>query len=164
MPHHRSRPRRKRTVNDDLGSVGVSTNGLRRVDDAETSRPIPDGPETIGVQSVDERLEALMETIRTWDWRAAAVESGPPRVDEEMSAASVIAATAERPEDYEPTAYRPPPVEGAQESHSGLLEPMPRTIDAPSKPAEASVDARYRRTRADSRSLHGTSVTSGTNH
>lgn len=77
-----------------------------------------------------------METIRTWDWRAASVVAGPPQVDEKVRAASVLAATTGLPQDLEPTIYGPPPVQGAAEAQSGLFEPVPRTVAAHSEPAE----------------------------
>ena len=129
-------------MNDESGPVGVTTNGIRKGHDAEPSKSTHEGTETIAAQSVDERLEALMETIRTWDWRADFVEAGPPRVDEKVRTASVLAAAAEMPEDFEPTIYGPLPVQGAAEAQSGLLEPMPRTVMAPSEPAEPTADTR----------------------
>ena len=37
---------------------------------------------------------SLMETIRTWDWRAAPVQAGPPPADETASTVSALTATA----------------------------------------------------------------------
>ena len=43
---------------------------------------------------LDERLEALMETIRTWDWRASSVGAGLRPTDESASSVSAAATTA----------------------------------------------------------------------
>ena len=92
-------------MSDQLGSVELTTNGTRKATDVERSNLVNDGPDTLSALSVDERLEALMETIRTWDWRADPGGAGLPPADEATRAAGVLAATAttEAREDMEPS-------------------------------------------------------------
>ena len=75
-------------MNDRFGPVGVTTNGTHKVNGAEHPMPAHEGPESLSARSVDERLEALMETIRTWDWRAASIEAGSPRPREDTDGIS----------------------------------------------------------------------------
>ncbi len=108
---HRSRVQRDWPVNDRLEHVEVTTNGIRKVTDAEPPEPIDEAPRSLNGQSVDERLDALMETIRTWDWRAASVEAGPPPPAVAASTVSSLTTTAsaEVREDSEPLTLGPPP-------------------------------------------------------
>jgi len=77
-----------------LGHVEVTTNGTRKVTDAEQPENVHEAPRPLNGQSMDERLDALMETIRTWDWRAAPVEAGPPPANRTASTVSALTATA----------------------------------------------------------------------
>lgn len=118
-------------MSDQLGSVELTTNGTRKATDVERSNLVNDGPDTLSALSVDERLEALMETIRTWDWRADPGGAGLPPADEATRAAGVLAATAttEAREDMEPS-----PVQSAVDTRSFSLEPMvPPVTDLPDK-------------------------------
>jgi len=129
-------------MKDQVSLVGVTTNGTRKANDAEPPNPSHEGPETLSAQSVDERLEALMETIRTWDWRAAPVEAGPPPADETTLTAPGLATTASAQvrEDLEPLTTGPPPVQSTADTRSVVLEPMPRPVTEPSEPADPSAD------------------------
>jgi hypothetical protein len=64
-------------------------------------------------QSVDERLEALMQTIRTWDWRSASVEPNPPSISQpgEALASTQISSVPTRDRESPEIApvVRPPP-------------------------------------------------------
>ena len=78
-------------MSDHLGHVEVPTNGTRKVTDAEPPKASDQAPASfVDGPSVDERLDALMETIRTWDWRAASVEAGPPPADAATSTVSPV--------------------------------------------------------------------------
>jgi hypothetical protein len=133
-------------VNDPLGHVEITTNGSHKVSDHEAPEPTHEGPLPLSAQSVDERLEALMETIRTWDWRAAAVDAGPRPADEAVSTVSGAATTAiaEVREDLEPFAYRSSPVQSAADTQTVVPEapPRPVTFDpvVPLQPAQGSND------------------------
>ena len=58
--------------------IEATTNGTHKVTDAEPSKPIDEAPQSLNGSSVDERLDALLQMIRTWDWRTAPVAAGPP--------------------------------------------------------------------------------------
>ena len=133
MRGDRSRLRRECLVNDPLGHVEITTNGSHKVSDHEAPEPSHEGPPPLSAQSVDERLEALMETIRTWDWRAAAVEAGPRPADEAVSTVSGAATTAiaEVREDLEPFAYRSSPVQSAADTQTVVPEAPPRPVTDP---------------------------------
>ena len=95
----------------------MTTNGTRNGTDTKSpgcadEASIPNG------QSVEGRLEALRQTIRTWDWRAAVVEVGP-------SPADVAATTAPPPtttiftevhEDSEALVRDPSPLQGIEDT------------------------------------------------
>jgi hypothetical protein len=68
-------------VSEQSGSVGTTTNGKHPIADAGPSLGIQEG-QPYNEQSVDERLEALMQTIRTWDWRSPSAESDPANTGE----------------------------------------------------------------------------------
>ena len=83
-----------------------------------------------------------METIRTWDWRAASVEARPPAADEKTLTASVLATTAaaEVRQELESRTNGPSPVQGASDTQSLVLEPIPRPVTDPSEPLGANSD------------------------
>ena len=128
-------------MNDQFGPVGVTTNGTHKVNGAEHPMPAHQGPESLSARSVDERLEALMETIRTWDWRAVSLQAGSPSADEKTLTASVIETTAapEVHQDLEPVAFGPSPVETAA-ARSVMLEPTPSQVTDPPVPADPDTD------------------------
>ncbi len=129
-------------MSDHLGSIGLTTNGTRRATDVERSNLVHEGPDTLGALSVDERLEALMETIRTWDWRADRGGAGPPPADETTRAAAVLAATTttEAREDMEPLAHVASPVQSTADTRSFVLEPMARPVTDPPVPVDPNSD------------------------
>ena len=57
---------------------GMSTNGTHTSISSEVASGVDYQQPPLDCQSVDERLEKLRETIRTWDWRAGLVEVGAP--------------------------------------------------------------------------------------
>ena len=59
--------------------IEVTTNGTHRVPDIEASNPIDESRELLNGASVDERLEALLQTIRTWDSADVSRGSGSTR-------------------------------------------------------------------------------------
>jgi hypothetical protein len=158
-------------VNDQLGHIEVATNGTHKVTDTEPPKPIDEGPQFLNGQSVDERLAALLQTIRTWDWRVASVAEGPQPAE---AAASTVqsphtaTASVEVREDPEPLtveepvtseepvtgelpltvheAFTPgaPPVQKNADTQPVVLEPTPpATVDppAPEKLEDAPDDA-----------------------
>jgi hypothetical protein len=70
----------------------VTTNGTHKVADAESPKRAAQEPPPLNDQSIDERLEALRQVIRTWDWRASTVEVGPAPA--EMVATAATTSTA----------------------------------------------------------------------
>ncbi len=129
-------------VNDQLGHGGVTTNGSHKVTDNEPPAPTHEGMQFASGQSVEERLEALMETIRTWDWRAASVEAGSPPADQAaltipglaMSAADGVG------EDFRPATYGTPDSQAAAENQSVVLNPMSRPEEEPPPDASSSAE------------------------
>lgn len=81
-------------MTDRFGPSDVSTNGRHLVVDPQGSS---DGAPGQVTRSVEERLEDLLQTIRSWDWRRALTESDRP-VDYATTAtvtSSTISPTAE---------------------------------------------------------------------
>jgi len=135
-------------MNDQPGHGGVTTNGTSRVTDAESLNPTYERPPSLSArplnaQSVDERLEALMEVVRTWDWRAVSVEARPAPALETTRTVSdlAIAATAQAREDLQPLIYGPSPVECAPDTQTVALEPTPPPVVDPSVPADPDHDS-----------------------
>ena len=60
-------------MTDGFGSGQTTTNGTHGMNDAESPDSAGVAASTVSSQSVDERLEALLHTIRTWDWRTTPV-------------------------------------------------------------------------------------------
>jgi len=134
-------------MNDQPGHGGVTTNGTSTVTDAESLNPTYERPPSLSArplnaQSVDERLEALMEVVRTWDWRAVSVEARPAPALETTRTVSdlAIAATAQAREDLQPLIYGPSPVECAPDTQTVALEPTPPPVVDPSIPADPTAD------------------------
>ena len=136
-------------MNDQLGPIEVTTNGTAntsgtgKVTDGEPPKPTHEGPPSRSAQSVDEHLAAIMETIRTWDWRASSVEAGPPPADATTVTVSGLGktATAEVREDLEPLTSGLPPVQSATDPKTVVLEPTPQrdTVD-PAVPTDPTAD------------------------
>ena len=101
-------------MSDQLGSVGTTTNGNHPATDAQPTSAESDLARAYRTQSVDERLESLMQTIRTWDWRSSS-ESGPPSISEgiePLASAQISSASAREsnaPEAAPPAAPDPHP-------------------------------------------------------
>jgi hypothetical protein len=82
-------------VSEQSGSLGTTTNGKHPIADTEPTSVGDQSAQLFSAQSVDERLEALMQTIRTWDWRSPSAEENPPSVsepDEPLASAQISSA------------------------------------------------------------------------
>jgi hypothetical protein len=66
-------------MSDDVSDTEVSRNGTRT-----------QAPQPLDMASIDERLAALRETVRTWDWRAALLDAPPPPTEDASTAASSV--------------------------------------------------------------------------
>jgi len=112
-------------VSEHLGSIGTTTNGNHPTVDAQPSSAAGEAAESYSSQSVDERLEALLQTVRTWDWRSAPGEPGPPSTsgpsEPRRSAQTTSAPTSDR--EGPNTAVVPPP---AAPDAQTLIERTPR--------------------------------------
>lgn len=63
-------------MNGENRNVEVSTNGSHAMADANSLEEEVRATASPNKQSIEQRLAALRETIRSWDWRAAPVEAG----------------------------------------------------------------------------------------
>jgi hypothetical protein len=66
-------------MSDDVSDTEASKNGTRTL-----------APQPLDPGSVDERLAALRETVRTWDWRAALLDAPPPPTEDAPAAPSSV--------------------------------------------------------------------------
>jgi hypothetical protein len=130
-------------MSDQLGSIGTTTNGKHPIADTESTSVESQGAQPYSAQSVDDRLEALMQTIRTWDWRSSSVEKDPLT---NSGAGEPVAATQIRSApsndhtgpDVSPVVPPPPPPADAQT----LIDSTPRHAknqpQAPEQPGAAN--------------------------
>jgi hypothetical protein len=95
-------------MSDQLGSIGTTTNGKHPAGEVQPSSPEGQRAQPYSTQSVDERLEALMQTIRTWDWRSASVEPNPPETGEPLASAQISSVPTNDHEDPEIAPVVPP--------------------------------------------------------
>jgi len=123
-------------VSEQAGSIGTMTNGNHPAVDAQPTSAGGQISQTNGTRSLDQRLDALMQTIRAWDWRSDQVAPDPPCVsepDEPLASAQITTA---------PTSDRgcpdvPPPPRAADALY--LTDPRPRHAKAEPLPAEQPV-------------------------
>jgi len=116
-------------MSDQLGSIGTTTNGNHPATDAQ---PTSAGQIALpySSQSVDDRLEALMQAIRTWDWRSGSVEPGPPSINEPgetLGSARISSAPTGDREGPDIGTVPPPP---AAADAQILIDPTPRHAKA----------------------------------
>jgi hypothetical protein len=82
-------------MSDGMDTPGMTTNGSGRAAGPDAPERPDDEPRSFSNRSVEERLDALMSTVQTWDWRAAPARSRPPAAREPAQPA-VARSTAER--------------------------------------------------------------------
>jgi hypothetical protein len=113
-----------------LGPREMTTNGPHRVTDAESPRPADEAPSSLNGQWVDERLEALLQTIRTWDWRAEVAEVDPPPADVATTTVPHPATTTsiEAQEEPQLLVRDPSPFRGIADTQPLVIEPTPRSV------------------------------------
>jgi hypothetical protein len=106
----------------------MTTNGTHGVTDPESPERADQPRAFLNGQTVDERLAALLQTIRTWDWRAAVVEAGSPPLDVVAKAVPLATTTTSTraPEDSESRVHDPSPLQDVQDTQPVVNEPMPR--------------------------------------
>jgi hypothetical protein len=133
-------------MSEQSGSLGTTTNGKHPIADNEPTTSLgAQRAQPYSAQSVDERLEALMQTIRTWDWRSPSAEPDPPPVGEpgQPLASAQISSVPTRdhkgPDAIPVVLPRPaapnvqnPPAPNAQ----NLIDPAPRHARANALPGE----------------------------
>ena len=134
-------------MNDQSGHAGVITNGTSKVTDAKPAQPTREGRASISARSIDERLEALMETVRTWNWRTVSLEAGLPPTDQTTLTVPgpPPIATATARENLEPLAHGPYMVQasagsGPADTQPVVLEPTHSPVTDPFVPDEVPVD------------------------
>jgi hypothetical protein len=94
-------------MSDDVSDTEASKNGTRTL-----------APQPLDPGSIEERLAALRETVRTWDWRAALLDAPPPPMED----APLVPSSVQTP---------PPPALAA--------EPAPSTAPYPTESREEHV-------------------------
>jgi hypothetical protein len=131
-------------VTEQSGSLGTTTNGKHPTDDTEPTPLGAQRAQPYSAQSVDERLEALMQTIRTWDWRSPSAEpDSPPVVEPGQPLASAPISSVPTRDHNGPDAVpvvpprsapnvQNPPAPNAQ----NLIDPAPRHARANALPGE----------------------------
>ncbi len=129
-------------MSDQLGSVGTTTNGKHPVADAQPTSAGGQIERPYNPQSVDERLEALMQTIRKWDWRSGSVEPDPPSISEpgETSGSAQISSAPTDDRGGPDVGVVPPPPAAADALT--LVDPLPRHAKAApllAQPTDATV-------------------------
>jgi hypothetical protein len=145
---HQSLVRLECSVTDELGRLQAPSNGTRTVTSAEPSKSNGGAPLSLTERSVDDRLDALREVIRTWDWRVASAKAGPPPSDAAALKASPLttSSSAEVRERSEPLFDNPFPVQSSPDAPTValVLTDLPATIDPspPQDPEDAFVGAR----------------------
>lgn len=125
-------------VNDEPGYGGVTTNGTHKVADDEQSTPTSRAPRFQSGQSVDERLDALREAIRTWDWRTASVEAGPPSSGNTAQTVSGLTTPPSdtASEDAEPPRFGSLLMRGASDDRQAVLDPALYPVTGPRLPED----------------------------
>ncbi len=126
---------------DHLGQVGpvaMTTNGTRNGTDTASPGHVDEASSSLNGQSVEERLEALLETIRTWDWRAGVVEVGPSPTDIAATTAPPLTTTTftEAHEHTETHVREPSPLQGAADTQPLVIQPTHRSVGV-APPTEA---------------------------
>ena len=64
-------------MSDGTDTPGMTTNGSGRVASPDAPARPDDEPRSFSNQSIEERLDSLLRTVQTWDWRAAPVCARP---------------------------------------------------------------------------------------
>lgn len=110
-----------------LGPVDVSSNGTRRAPDMETSSLLAGGA-SFDETSVEERLDALMQTVHSWDWRVDSLETGAPMdcTPPRASIAAPMPAPTDRDRDAAPVSPNSDPMPDSGIVAQPALEPVPR--------------------------------------
>ena len=132
-------------MSEQSGSLGTTTNGKHPIADTEPTSVGDQSAQLFSAQSVDERLEALMQTIRTWDWRSPSAEENPPSVsepDEPLASAQISSAPTRdhKGPDVSPVVPPRPAAPNVQNpptpSVQNLIDPTPRHARVNPLPAE----------------------------
>ena len=106
----------------------MTTNGTHKVTDPESWGRTDEPTGLANSQSIDERLEGMLQTIRTWDWRGAGVEAVSPPAD-------VVATMVPPQEETRPT--------GAREGSESLARDRSPPQDlADAQPAAVAMEPR----------------------
>ena len=131
-------------MSEESGSLGTTTNGKHPIAETEPTSLGGQRARPAGAQSVDERLERLMQTIRTWDWRSPSAQSDPPPIGEpgQRLASAPISSVPSgdrtgpdvvpvAPGPAAPNVQSPPPP-----SVQNLIDPTPRHAKFGARPVE----------------------------
>jgi hypothetical protein len=114
-------------MSDEVSDAQVSTNGTRTLT-----------PGTPRAASIEDRLAALRETIRTWDWRASLLEDSAASAEEPASVLSNAKTTVPAQMREEPVSSGTATVAPDQvREESELIDEQPVRVDeVPSPPAD----------------------------
>ncbi|MGO9855085.1 MAG: hypothetical protein ACLPYY_08600 [Acidimicrobiales bacterium] len=124
----------KVTDSDPSDPIEVTTNGTHKVTEAEPPNPADEAPQALHGSSVDERLDALLQMIRTWDWRTAPVTSRPAATREAAPTSTVRVTAGPPPAEMAPPTSTVPVTAGPPPAEAAVsTTPPPLTTPAPSQ-------------------------------
>ena len=107
----------------------MTTNGTREGADTTSVARTEETSSSLNGQSVEERLEALRQTIRTWDWRAGVVEVRPSATEVAATTGPPLTTTfTEIHADPESLVGDPSPLQGVEDTQPIVDDATPRSI------------------------------------
>jgi len=107
----------------------MTTNGTRDWTDIKSAMRADTSSSRLNDRSVEDRLEALRQTIRTWDWRAGVVGATPPASDVAATAPPMTTTTfTEIHEDSESLVSEPSPLLSVSGAQPLVMNPTPRSV------------------------------------
>jgi hypothetical protein len=126
-------------VIDQTGSAEPRTNGTHATSDTEGSGLDDGSASSFDGGAIDDRLDALLQSIREWDWRTAPAEGGAADRDAPVSVAGprTTTAVAETAQDLTPPTPDSLSVQDAVDAPTVVREPMPSSPEPVEPPPPA---------------------------
>ena len=127
-------------MNDGMDTPGVTANGSGRVASPDAPERPDDDSGHFSDHSIEERLDALRNTVQTWDWRAAPARSRPlatrnpvpPGVTDTTTKRQELSRVPAVPRVHEPEVVAPPTINETQM--------VPVVVAASAPPADAALE------------------------